>query len=56
MAEDVQREVIAEMIEDAKPATSALDGTNVSFLGLKYFHGYCVVSQPSGSGVHIVYH
>ena len=64
MAEDVQREVITEMLNDAdKPFILANQfqeirqlGDQIDFLGLRYFAGYHVVSQPSGSGVHIVYH
>lgn len=55
MAEDVQRELIAEMVDEAEHQSS-LHETNIFLLGLRYFHGYLVVSTPLGSGVHVVYH
>jgi hypothetical protein len=57
LAEDVQRELIAEMIADVERENAQdLRETNIFLLGLRYFHGYYVVSTPPGSGIAVVYH
>jgi hypothetical protein len=53
----VQRALIAELIEDVeREGSHDIRETNIFLLGLRYFHGYIIVSKPTGSGVRVVYH
>jgi hypothetical protein len=66
IAEDIQREIIADMVKDADPSYTRLeelktiqalkDRTRDSIFGLAWFEGYPVISKPSGTGVNVVYH